>query len=168
MNSLVEKYGDKIGVVGVACNQFGHQANEGPDEFLNTLKYVRPGNGFEPKCDIYGKVYVNGAQSHPLFKWMRECIPIPVGEGVDTKENGIWDENALILPRGGFDDTTVTLWAPVCRSDIAWNFEKFLVGPNGQLVQRYSRYHNIDDIHKDIDALLTDTTVPVKAPAFVA
>ena len=30
-----------------------------------------------------------------------------------------------VWPRlGGFDDTTITLWSPVARSDIAWNFEK--------------------------------------------
>merc|ERR1711966_409119 len=103
---------------------------------------------------IYGKVYVNGAASHPLFKWMRESQAVPVGDGTDTKGNGCADEDALILPRGGFDNTAVTLWSPVCRSDIAWNFEKFLIGPDGKLVQRYSRYHDIDSIHKDIDALL--------------
>ena len=38
------------------------------------LKYVRPGNGFEPKFDVMAKVNVNGAQSHPLFTWMRESV----------------------------------------------------------------------------------------------
>ena len=31
-------------VLAFPCNQFGHQTNEGDEEFLNTLKYVRPGN----------------------------------------------------------------------------------------------------------------------------
>ena len=30
-------------------------------------------------------------------------------------------------------------WSPVKRSDIAWNFEKFLIGPDGAPVKRYSR-----------------------------
>ena len=29
MNSLAEKYGDKLGILGFPCNQFGHQTNEG-------------------------------------------------------------------------------------------------------------------------------------------
>ena len=48
MNALAEKYGDKVAILGFPCNQFGHQTNEGNDEFMNTLKFVRPGNGFEP------------------------------------------------------------------------------------------------------------------------
>ena len=46
------------------------------------------------------------------------------------------------------------LWAPIARGDIGWNFEKFLIGPDGKFVRRYSRYYLIDDIHADIDALL--------------
>jgi glutathione peroxidase len=46
------------------------------------------------------------------------------------------------------------LWTPVARSDIAWNFEKFLIGPDGKVVQRYSRYFEIGGIESDIDALL--------------
>lgn len=154
MNDLAEKYGDQINVVGFPCNQFGHQTNEGDDEFMNTLKYVRPGDGFEPKCDIMAKCNVNGATADPLFKWLKSQIKIPYDEGGDTKENGCDDVDALILPRGGFDTTTVTLWSPVSRSDIAWNFEKFLVGADGKLVKRYSRYFEIPGIAEDIDALL--------------
>jgi glutathione peroxidase len=71
MNSLVDKFGDKLAVLAVPCNQFGHQTNEDDAEFLNTLKYVRPGNNFEPKMDIFAKTNVNGATAHPLFKWAR-------------------------------------------------------------------------------------------------
>ena len=37
-------------------NQFGHQENSGGQEILNALKYVRPGNGFEPKAIMFDKV----------------------------------------------------------------------------------------------------------------
>ena len=45
---------------------------------------------------------------------------IPSGDMSDTKGNGCADIEALVLPRGGFGGTTVTLWTPVTRSDIAW------------------------------------------------
>lgn len=48
---------------------------------------------------------------------------IPVGDLEDTKGNGCADIDALVLPRGGFGGSTVVLWTPVARSDIAWNFE---------------------------------------------
>jgi glutathione peroxidase len=81
MNALAEKYGDKVAILGFPCNQFGHQTNEGPDEFMNTLKYVRPGNNFElaPTIDILEKTYVNGLDAHPIFKRMNTEIMIPTG-----------------------------------------------------------------------------------------
>merc|ERR1719326_2851459 len=127
MNALAEKYGDKVAILGFPCNQFGHQTNEGD---------------------------VNGADALPLFKWLKSEIMIPAGDLSDTKGNGCADIDALILPRGGFGGTTVSLWTPVCRSDIAWNFEKFLVGPDGAVVQRFSRYYDTNAIASDIDALL--------------
>ena len=140
--------------MGFPSNQFGHQTNENNEEFLNTLKYVRPGNGFEPRFQVFQKIAVNGAAAHPLFTWMKQQIPIPQDPAGDTKGNGCDDNDALILPRGGFDNTSVTLWSPVCRSDIAWNFEKFLINQNGEIVKRYSRYYPTAAIAEDISALL--------------
>jgi len=156
MNSLAEKFGDKVNILAFPCNQFGHQTNEGDAEFMNTLKYVRPGNNFEvnPAIKVFAKADVNGADALPLFKWLKSEMMIPSGGMEDTKENGCADIDALILPRGGFGGTTVTLWSPVCRSDIAWNFEKFLVGPDGAPVKRFSRYFDTNEIATDIEALL--------------
>jgi len=162
MNVLAEKYGDKVNVLAFPCNQFGHQTNEGNDEFLNTLKYVRPGNDFEPNdaITIFEKCDVNGANSHPLWRWMRNEKRQPIGEPdeegclVDSVENGCPDADALILPRGAFGGSTVALWTPVSRSDVAWNFEKFLLDKDGKVVERYHRYFEIGGIHSAIDDLL--------------
>jgi glutathione peroxidase len=161
MNALAEKFGDKLNILAFPCNQFGHQTNEGNDEFLNTLKHVRPGGGFEPASTVtvFEKGDVNGAEAQPIFKWMKSEIMIPTGGNdesclVDTMSNGCADADALVLPRGGFGGTTVTLWTPVARSDIAWNFEKFLLDKDGKMVQRYHRYFLVGDIADDIDKLL--------------
>jgi len=156
MNALAEKYGDKLAILGFPCNQFGHQTNEDEGEFLNTLKYVRPGDGFEPATTItlFEKTMVNGLEAAPLFKWLKSEMLIPCDEMVDTKGNGCADPDALVLPREKFGGSTVVLWTPVARSDIAWNFEKFLVGPDGAFIKRYSRYYDTEAIASDIDALL--------------
>jgi glutathione peroxidase len=157
MNALAEKYGDKLNILGFACNQFGHQTNEGNDEFVNTLKHVRPGGGFEvaPTVTLFEKIDVNGADAHPIFKWLKSEMMFPSdGLTEDTKGNGVNDGDALVLPRGGFGGTTVVLWTPVARSDVAWNFEKFLVGPDGAAVKRYSRYFDTNAIAADIEALI--------------
>jgi len=156
MNALAEKYGDKVAILAFPCNQFGHQTNEDNEEFLNTLMYVRPGGGFVPASSItvFEKTMVNGLDAAPLFKWLKTEMMIPCDEMVDTKDNGVANPDCLVLPREKFGGSTVVLWTPVARSDIAWNFEKFLVSPDGAPVKRYSRYYAVADIATDIDALL--------------
>mmetsp|Transcript_6373 Transcript_6373/g.13555 ORF Transcript_6373/g.13555 Transcript_6373/m.13555 type:complete len:157 (-) Transcript_6373:214-684(-) len=154
MNALKSTYGDDLAVLGFPCNQFGHQTNENNEEFLNTLKYVRPGNGFEPNFDVFAKVNVNGAQAHPLFRFLRTSIPVPMDPAGDSKGLGCDDVHALVLPRENFDSTTITLWSPMSRTDIAWNFEKFLVDAQGNVVKRYSRFYPTADIATDINELL--------------
>ena len=61
MNALIDQFGDKLAVLGVPSNQFGHQTNENDAEFPNTLKYVRPGGGFEFKGELFACSKVNGA-----------------------------------------------------------------------------------------------------------
>ena len=52
------------------------------------------------------------------------------------------------------DDPKYIMWRPVKRSDISWNFEKFLVGPDGEPVKRYSKSFITADIEKDIEELI--------------
>ena len=56
MNELSEKFGDQLVILAFPTNQFGHQENSSGQEIINALKYVRPGNGFEPQCILFDKV----------------------------------------------------------------------------------------------------------------
>ena len=122
---------------------------------MNTLKYVRPGSGFEPAFPVFGKVNVNGKDAHPLFQWLRRELPIPQDPEKDSKGNGCSDSDVLILPRAGFGGSTVTLWTPVTRTDVAWNFEKFLL-KDGKPFKRYSRYYPTAAIEEEIAELLNN------------
>ena len=150
MNSLCEKYGDRLAILGFICNQFGHQSKGSEAEFCDILKSVRPGGGFvcKPQLELFAKCEVNGTNQLPLFKWLKERQKVPFGEPGDRKGNGVDDIDSLT------QTDKAVLWYPIARGDIAWNFEKFLVGPDGKFVRRYSRYHLIEDIAADIDALL--------------
>lgn len=64
-------------VLAFPTNQFGHQENSNGQEILNALKYVRPGNGFQPKCIMMDKVECNGAKEHPVFAWLKSKLPTP-------------------------------------------------------------------------------------------
>jgi len=56
------------------------------------------------------------------------------------------------------DDPSSIIWKPVKRSDISWNFEKFLVCPDGLPVKRYSKSFLTADIENDIEELLEKKT----------
>ncbi|KAL0624180.1 Glutathione peroxidase 1 [Plecturocebus cupreus] len=73
-----------------------------------------PWCGFEPNFMLFEKCEGDGARSHPLFAFLREAVPAPSD-----------DATALLT------DPKLITGSPVCRNDVAWNFEKFLVGPDG-------------------------------------
>jgi len=137
MNDLCEKFSDKLVVLAFPSNQFGHQENSGGEEILRSLEHVRPGNGFKPKAIMFDKVDVNGGNEHPLFTLLKKSLPTPHD-----------DEESLM------SDPKHIIWTPVKRSDISWNFEKFLISADGKPVKRYSRHFLTSDISKDIESLL--------------
>lgn len=138
MNDLHARYGGKgLVILGAPCNQFGHQENGRNEEILPSLKYVRPGNGFEPNFQLLEKVDVNGKDAHPLFTFLKEKLPFP-------------SDDSLSL----MTDPKYIIWSPVCRNDVSWNFEKFLIGRDGEPFKRYSRKFLTSDISSDIEKLL--------------
>lgn len=139
MNELHERYADKgLVILGMPCNQFGHQENCKNEEILSSLKFVRPGNGFEPKFLLLEKADVNGKDAHPLFVFLKEKLPVPSD-----------DPTALMT------DPKLIIWSPVTRNDVSWNFEKFLIGSDGVPFKRYSRRFLTSDIEGDIKKLLS-------------
>ena len=80
---------------------------------------------------------VNGSDAHPLFKFLKEQLTFPHDE----------PHNLMATPQK-------ISWSPVCRYDISWNFEKFLVDHDGVPVRRYSRHFPTIDIAADIKNLL--------------
>ncbi|UJR37792.1 hypothetical protein I4U23_030483 [Adineta vaga] len=85
-------------------------------ELLNGLKYVRPGNDFIPKFPLFWIIDVNGKNQHPLYEYLKSCIP-------STKKH--------------FEDHTMIFYEPHHSDDIRWNFEKFLIDFNGHPIMRF-------------------------------
>ena len=82
---------------------------------------------------MFDKVDANGENEHPIFKLLKRALPAPAD---DT-------ENLMANPQ-------FFIWKPVKRTDIAWNFEKFLIGKDGRPLKRYSRNFLTSDIAADI------------------
>lgn len=137
MNELLNKFGEKLEILGFPCNQFGHQENGNGEEIINSLKYVRPGNGFETKITFFEKIDVNGAGAHQVYQFLRNALPYPVD-----------DSNSLMT------NPQFIIWSPVSRNDVGWNFEKFLITRDGTPFRRYSRNYLTSDIARDIQILI--------------
>jgi len=124
MNELIARYSSRgLVVLGFPCNQFAFQENMGNGDILNILKYVRPGNNYVPTFNLMERIDVNGDSADPLFKWLRGALPL----------------NSDIPPYGAFiASQQLMLWQPASRTDLDWNFSKFLVGRNGLPIKRWS------------------------------
>lgn len=145
MNALADKFGDSLVVLGVPSNQFGHQTQEKDYELLNVLKYVRPGGGYEPNFPITTKLEVNGKGESEIFTFLKAAVPYPSDDKGGSGSDHISD----------LDVSQPLLYAPLRRSDITWNFEKFLINQDGVPVKRYSPKYLTEDIAADIETLLS-------------
>jgi len=140
MNELVERFGSSLAVLGFPCNQFGSQEKGNGQEILDSLKANRPGNGFEPKFSLFQKGDVNGNNAQEIFNWLKLVLPSPNDQNPGDAEI--------------MSDPKRILWKPVKRSDIAWNFEKFLIGKDGVPIKRYSKKFPTSEIAVDIQTAL--------------
>ena len=71
LEKLFEKYQDKgLVVLGFPCDQFGHQEPGDAEEIRNFCSL-----NYDVKFPLYEKVEVNGAQAHPLWKWLKKEKP---------------------------------------------------------------------------------------------
>ncbi|EFB1498414.1 glutathione peroxidase [Escherichia albertii] len=104
-------------VLGFPCNQFLEQ-EPGSDEEIKTYCTATWGVTFP----MFSKIEVNGERRHPLYQKLIAAAPTAVA----PKESGFY---ARMVSKGR---------APLYSGDILWNFEKFLVGRDGKVIQRFS------------------------------
>ena len=68
LEALYRKFKDRgIEVLGFPCDQFGHQEPGNEDEIKNFCSL-----NYDVSFPMYSKVEVNGANAHPLYKWLKE------------------------------------------------------------------------------------------------
>jgi len=104
-------------VLGFPCNQFLGQ-EPGSDEEIKTFCSTTYGVTFP----MFSKIEVNGEQRHPLYRKLIAAAPVAVA----PEGSGFYERMAS---KGR---------APKAAGDILWNFEKFLIGRDGEVVQRFS------------------------------
>ena len=71
LEALHQSYGERgLVVLGFPCNQFGHQ-DPGSDEQIASFCQLNYGVSFP----MMSKIEVNGADAHPLYRWL--CAEAP-------------------------------------------------------------------------------------------
>lgn len=138
LQTLYEKYKTEgFAVLDFPCNQFGGQA-PGSDEEISqfcTLNY----NTTFPR---FAKTHVNGPDVSPLFRYLTENTTF-AGFPPQHQLSALLD-NML----AGVDPDYRS------KSDIKWNFTKFLIDRNGKIAERFEPTHEGDDIERKIAALI--------------
>lgn len=134
LEEMYEKYHDKgFEILDIPCNQFGHQA-PGSDEEIHEFCSFK----YQTKFDQMKKADVNGENELPLYKYLKEQKPfVGFGKGAAA--------TAMKLFRAGVKKS---------NPDIRWNFTKFLVDKEGNVVARFEPTHKMEELDKLISELL--------------
>ena len=134
LEALYEKYkGQGFEILDFPCNQFGQQA-PGTIQEIHQFCTANFNIGF-PQFD---KIEVNGANAHPLYTYLKAQKGFG---GFDTNDQrGKMMDGMLRRQDADYDKKT----------DIKWNFTKFLVSRDGQVLKRYEPTDKMSDVEADI------------------
>ncbi len=136
LENLYKKYQDKgLVILDFPCNQFAGQA-PGTEEEIVTFCQLKYNVSFPQ----FAKIEVNGENASPLFEYLKEQAPSEEYNGLKAK-------------------STAKLLKTISKTykkenDIRWNFTKFLVDREGNVIGRYAPTTKPEDIEKDILKLL--------------
>ncbi len=135
LEALYEKYhADGFEILDFPCNQFGEQA-PGTIEEIHQFCTAN----FNIKFPQYDKIDVNGANESPLFTYLKAQKGFG---GFDLNDQrGKFMDEMLRKQDADYDK----------KSDIKWNFTKFLVSRDGRVVKRYEPTDKMTDIDAAIE-----------------
>jgi glutathione peroxidase len=103
-------------ILAFPCNQFGGQ-EPGTNEQIKEFACTR----YKAEYSVFQKIYVNGPQQIPLFKYLK------------SQKGGGW----------------------LLGDSIKWNFTKFLVDKNGNVMERFAPTTPPSKIVKSIETYLS-------------
>lgn len=138
LQAFYEKYhAEGLEVLDFPCNQFGQQA---PGTNAEIRQFCTA--NFETEFMQFDKIDVNGEEASPLFTFLKSQQPFG---GFDHNDNRGKMMHEMMLKR----DKDYAQ-----KSDIKWNFTKFLVDRKGRVVKRFEPTDKMEDVEKEIQKLL--------------
>ena len=137
IETLYEKYHDKgLEVIDIPCNQFGHQA-PGSDDEIHSFCQLH----YNTQYVQMKKSDVNGENELPLYTYLKsqkgfegfvEHEHLTVLEEILSQEDKDWKN----------------------KPDIKWNFTKFIVDREGNVVSRLEPMHGLDKMEEKIKEVI--------------
>lgn len=118
LENLYKEYKDQgLEVLGFPANNFLGQEPGTDEEILDFCQ-----TNYEVSFPLYQKISVKGDDQHPLYSYLtEEKTDADIGNGNEFEEK-----------LAGFGQSRTH------SSDILWNFEKFLIGKDGEIAARIS------------------------------
>jgi glutathione peroxidase len=123
-------------ILDFPCNQFANQA-PGTEEEIHQFCTMKFGTEFPQ----FAKIDVNGDTADPLFAFLGTEKP-HVGFGKGLK-------NAALKKFSNMNNKTYG-----DKAYIKWNFTKFLIDREGNVVARFEPTESMDDVRKAVEEML--------------
>ena len=138
LEALYEKDSAKgLEILDFPCNQFGQQA-PGTEEEIHEFCQLN----YNTKFPQFKKIDVNGDNQSPLFAYLKSQKGF---KGFDPNHQiGKILIDMLSKANPDYDK----------NPDIKWNFTKFLIDRNGNVIERYEPTEDIKVIEKAVEGLL--------------
>ncbi len=138
LQDIYEKYrSEGLEILDFPCNQFGNQAPESSEEIASFCD-AKFGITFKH----YAKIEVNGENAHPMYRFLKE----QKGFGGFDEDNPL----AMILQSRLSRMQSDFMESP----DIKWNFTKFLIDRDGNVVERFEPTKDMKVVEDRIKELL--------------
>ena len=136
LNEIYSEFSEKgFEILDFPCNQFGGQAPGSTEEIAEVCR-----NKWLVPYEIFDKIDVNGENASPLFEYLKQEQPFKeiTGKGATKLK--------LVLKAVDrhYKD----------NDDIKWNFTKFLINRQGEVVERFEPTEDLDGIKAKIEELL--------------
>lgn len=126
-------------ILDFPCNQFGQQAPETDDEYVAFCQL-----NYKTEFKQFHKIDVNGENAIPLYTWLKSEKPF---EGFDKGHQ-------LTPILEDMFDKNMPGWRT--SPDVKWNFTKFLINRNGEVVARFEPTATAADMLPAIKSLLAE------------
>jgi len=138
LEKIYKEYNAKgLEILGFPSNQFAEQEPGTNDEVQSFCK-INYGVTFP----LFEKTDVRGDSAHPLFKYLSEAVPF---KGFDlNSESGKMLNDVLTSNFPNFLE----------GNSIKWNFTKFLIDKEGNVVARFEPTEKPEDMIPEIEKLL--------------